>query len=143
MEQEKKTNIENNDRRQNQRFIARRSGTPCFWISYNNKTERIPLDDLSLEGFGILTSQPSVTIGGAFDFVLHREGLPDQIRGRANAVNHFSGTNGNVVGCRFISLEDDGAERLQEWLVAHVIINATIRITEKEALAIVKGRSLV
>lgn len=142
MEQKTTSVIENSDRRQNQRFVARRAGTPCFWISFND-TERPPLDDLSLEGFSMLTQSTQLSIGDVFNFVLYREGVPDEIRGEARAVNHFSTTNGNVIGCRFISLQGDGAERLQEWLVAHVIVNATIRITEKEALAIVQGRSLI
>jgi len=46
-------------------------------------------------------------------------------------------------GCRFRALEGDGAERLRDWLIALVIMNASVRISEKDAAAIVEGPSLI
>ena len=48
-----------------------------------------------------------------------------------------------VLGCRFASLEGDGAMRLHDWLTIHVISTATVRISESEAAAIVSGPSLI
>ena len=79
--------------------------------------------------------------GEAFDFELHREGVPDRIRGRAQSVNFIAAVA--QAGCRFLVLEDDGADRLRDWLVALVIMNASVRISEKDAAAIVAGPSLI
>ena len=37
----------------------------------------------------------------------------------------------------------DGAERLRDWLIALVIMTASVRISEKDAAAIVAGPSLI
>jgi len=42
-----------------------------------------------------------------------------------------------------VTLQGDGVERLRDWLIAHVIMSATVRITEKDAAAIVNGPSLI
>lgn len=126
------------DRRIRQRFIARRHGQPCFWLRTGG--ERVALDDLSLEGFSAPMALPP---RGEFDVVLQREGVPDEIRCTALVVNEAPGPSGSAFGCRFAGLSSENAERLQDWLVAHVIMSATIRITEKDAVMIVKGRSLV
>ncbi len=126
------------ERRRKQRFVARRRGEPCFWLVLEG--ERIALNDLSAEGF----SYPSSTLrenGETFDFVLQREGVPDEIRGCAKAVNYLAGAA--QTGCHFVSIEGDGAERLRDWLITHVIMTASVRITEKDAAAIVAGPSLI
>ncbi|MDR0702246.1 MAG: PilZ domain-containing protein [Azoarcus sp.] len=126
------------ERRINQRFVARLRGEPCFWALVAG--ERIALNDISLKGFA-LPATPAFALGTQFDFTLLREGVPDEIRGRAEITGLFD--EGSVAGCRIIRFEGDGPERLQDWLVAHVIRSATVRITEKDAAAIVAGHSLV
>jgi hypothetical protein len=129
------------ERRTRQRFVARRRGEPCFWVSIGE--ERLALDDLSLKGFA-LPVPPGFVSGAQFDFVLHREGVPDTIRGRAEVTNVF-GKDARSAGCRILEFrgEGEGEERLHDWLVTHVILNATVRISEKDAVAIVSGGSLV
>jgi hypothetical protein len=39
------------ERRRRQRFVAKRWGSVCFWIVING--QRLPLNDLSLEGFSL------------------------------------------------------------------------------------------
>ena len=124
------------ERRIHQRFVARLHGEPCFWALIG--PERLPLNDLSLKGLS-LPAQSGFNKGAQFDFTLQREGVPDAVRGRAEVAGLFGG----FAGCRVLGFEGDGAERLQEWLVTHVIRSATVRITEKDASAIVAGHSLV
>lgn len=126
------------ERRRIQRFLALRRGEPWFWVVIDG--ERIPLRDVSVDGFAITAEAPPAA-GEPFDFVLQREGVPDQIRGCAQAVN-FIAASGQA-GCRFLVLEGDGAERLRDWLIALVIMNASVRISEKDAAAIVAGPSLI
>ena len=126
------------ERRRIQRFLALRRGEPYLWVTIGG--ERITLRDISVDGFAIAAATPPA--GAApFDFVLQREGVPDHIRGRAQVVN-FIAASGQA-GCRFLALEGDGAERLRDWLVALVIMNASVRISEKDAAAIVAGPSLI
>jgi hypothetical protein len=40
-------------------------------------------------------------------------------------------------------MEADGMDRLRDWLIALVIMNASVRISEKDAAAIVAGPSLI
>ena len=126
------------ERRRKQRFIARRRGEPCFWLVLD--AQRIALNDLSAEGFSYSSPTPDEN-AETFDFVLQREGVPDEIRGRAQTVNYLA--DAAQTGCRFLSLEGDGAQRLRDWLIAHVIVSASVRITEKDAAAIVAGPSLI
>lgn len=126
------------ERRRIQRFLALRRGEPYIWVLIGD--HRIALRDISIEGFAI-GADALPADGGAFDFVLQREGVPDRIRGRARAVN-FIPTSGQA-GCCFVSLEGDGVERLRDWLIALVIMNASVRISEKDAAAIVDGPSLI
>ena len=126
------------ERRRIQRFLALRRGEPWFWVVIDG--ERIPLRDISIDGFAITAEAPPAA-GEAFDFELHREGVPDRIRGRAQSVNFIASVA--QAGCRFLALEDDGAERLRDWRVALVIMNASVRISEKDAAAIVAGPSLI
>ncbi|MDR1423052.1 MAG: PilZ domain-containing protein [Azoarcus sp.] len=124
------------ERRIHQRFVARLNGEPCFWALIG--PERLPLNDLSLQGLSF-PAQSGFDQGVQFDFTLQRESVPDAVRGHAEVAGLFGG----FVGCRILRFESDGAERLHEWLVTHVIRCATVRITEKDASAIVAGHSLV
>ena len=126
------------ERRSKRRFVARRRGEPCFWLVLDG--QRIALNDLSAEGFSYPSPTPRAN-AEVFDFVLQREGLPDEIRGRAETVNYLA--DGAQTGCHFLSIEGDGQQRLRDWLIAHVIVSASVRITEKDAAAIVAGPSLV
>ncbi|WP_374265530.1 PilZ domain-containing protein [Zoogloea sp.] len=136
----KHENASGAERRKRQRFVATRWGNVCFWVEIDGV--RQPVNDLSLEGFSLSWGVP---LPEPLDlpFVLHLEGIPDQIRGTARTVNFVLGAEGGLLGCRFLSFEGDGAERLHEWLTIHVISTATIRISETEAAAIVSGPSLV
>jgi hypothetical protein len=126
------------ERRGRQRFVALRRGSECFWAMVDGKRE--PMSDLSLEGFGM----PGLfEVGRRMNVVLHRSAVPDEIRGTVRVANCFAGADGLQSGCVFESLEGDGAQRLMDWLVAHVIANATIPITEKDAERIVSGPSLI
>lgn len=127
------------ERRIHQRFVARLHGEPCFWAQIGE--ERLPLNDLSLKGFA-LPAPPALGPGTQFDFVLQRTGVPDTIRGRAEVASVF-GKDARSAGCRITRFEGDSEERLQDWLVTHVIRSATVRISEKDAAAIVSGHSLV
>ncbi|MDD3674049.1 MAG: PilZ domain-containing protein [Thauera propionica] len=126
------------DRRGSQRFVARRRGEPCFWVVIGG--ERIALNDISPEGFSFQADDPQAFCE-ELDFVLLRDSVPDEIRGRARRVNYLAGSA--QLGCRFVTLQGDGVERLRDWLIAHVIMSATVRITEKDAAAIVNGPSLI
>ena len=132
--------FEYQERRQRQRFLAQRSGATCFWVAYDGN--RIPLIDLSLEGFSIAaTAAPNSD--APFSFELRLEGIPDKIKGQAQHVNYVPGDPEGQIGCRFVSLEGEGAVRLHEWLTIHVIASASVRITAKEAEKIVEGPSLI
>lgn len=128
------------ERRKRQRFVARRWGSTCFWVSIDG--HRLPLNDLSLEGFGVPASAPPAA-PRSFPFVLHLDGIPDQIRGEAMTVNFLAAPEGGQLGCRFTSFEEGGDLRLHDWLTVHVIATASVRISEQEAAAIVAGPSLV
>ena len=128
------------ERRKRQRFLAVRSGMPCFWILLGDA--RIPLIDISLSGFSIAsTTEPKNK--EPFEFVLRLEGIPDKIKGLAQHLNYLPGEPTGQVGCGFVSLEGEGAMRLHEWLTVHVIAGASVRITTKEAERIVEGPSLI
>ena len=127
------------ERRIHQRFVAKLNGEPCFWALIGE--ERLALNDLSLKGFSLPAIQTLVP-GTQFDFVLLRTGVPDAIRGCAEVTSVF-GKASPSAGCRIIKVEDGGEDRLQDWLVTHVIRSATVRISEKDATAIVSGRSLI
>lgn len=125
------------ERRARQRFLGQRRGEACFWMTVGEA--RVPLVDISLEGFAL----PPVAGASAegFDFVMQRSDVPDRIAGRAVVVGGHGAAR--PLGCRFVDLPADDRQKLQDWLVAHVIMSATVRITEKDATAIVTGRSLV
>ena len=132
--------VEHQERRRRQRFVARRWGSVCFWVVIDG--QRLPLNDLSLEGFSLSAGVPPLG-NGPFPFVLQIEGVPDAIRGMAERMNFVLGEGGGLLGCRFLSFEGDGAASLHDWLTVHVIATATVRISEKEAAAIVAGPSLI
>lgn len=132
--------IETAERRSRQRFVAKWRGDYCFWVVIEG--ERKPLVDLSLEGFAVLADSPSRS-DQSIAFVLQRSAVPDEIRGLARVVNHLSGPEGGQIGCVFEQLEGDGRERLEDWLTAHVLMNASVPISEKEAAMIVAGPSLI
>lgn len=128
------------ERRRHQRFLARRGDTPCFWVELDGI--RFPLNDVSLEGFSAPTPIP-LQPGQDFAFALRIEGIPDRIRGRAKAVNEVPYGESSLIGCSFVALDGSGAEDLKEWLTAHVISLASVRISAAEAEAIVQGPSLI
>jgi hypothetical protein len=128
-----------NERRTCQRFVGRLHGEPCFWALIFN--ERLALSNLSLKGFA-LPAFPALVPGVQFDFVLQREGVPDTVRGHAEVVSVFDEGTPSA-GCCIIGFESDSEERLRDWLVTHVILCSTVRISEKDAVAIVSGGSLV
>ncbi|MDR3214137.1 MAG: PilZ domain-containing protein [Azoarcus sp.] len=132
--------VDASERRIHQRFMARLHGETCFWVQVGE--ERVALDDLSLKGFA-LPATTTFAKGAKFGFTLQREGVPDTIRGHAEVVNVFGKSKTPSAGCRILVFEGDGAERLHDWLVTHVIRSATVRITEKDAAAIVAGGSLI
>lgn len=129
-----------NERRTRQRFAAQRDGKTIFWVELNG--HRLPLNDLSLEGFSYASAiEPE--IGMEFAFALRLDGIPDRVRGQARIVNYIPQGESGQVGCRFMSFENDGAYDLHDWLTVHVITSASVRISEKEAKAIVAGPSLI
>lgn len=128
------------ERRKRQRFVAKRWGSACFWVLVDG--ERLPLIDLSLEGFSMPAGAP-LQEQRTFPFVLQLEGIPDEIRGEARTVNFVVGEGGGQIGCCFLSFAGEGEVRLHDWLTVHLISTATLRISEKEAAAIVAGPSLI
>ena len=128
------------ERRQRQRFMARRWGDVCFWVDLNG--EHLPVNDVSLEGFSV-PSMARPPEPKTFPFVLQLAGIPDRISGMAQMMNFISTDGGGQLGCRFSSFDGEGSERLHDWLTTHVIAMATVRISEKEAAAIVSGPSLI
>ena len=128
------------ERRARQRFVATRRGDICFWALVNGV--RRPLNDLSLEGFSLPASADLET-GHCFSFVLQREGVPDRIDGQARVVNQVGTGQERKAGCRFAEVDEEGVLRLKDWLVAHVLANATVRISERDAANIVSGPSLI
>lgn len=128
------------ERRRRQRFVARRRGEYCFWVMLSG--ERLPLQDLSLDGFGVDAVLP-FEVDMRFSFVMTRAGVPDRIEGVAKVANRVNSGRGVLAGFVFESFEADGKVRLEEWLAAHVLASATVPITERDANAIVSGPSLV
>ncbi|MFN3987749.1 MAG: PilZ domain-containing protein [Rhodocyclaceae bacterium] len=128
------------ERRKRQRFVAKRRGEYCFWVVMDER--RLPLQDLSLEGFGV-AGHDGLDLGYRFSFVLQRLGVPDEIRGTARVVNRVQTMTGELTGVLFEALEGDGASRIGDWLTAHVLATASVPISEKEASRIVSGPSLI
>ena len=91
--------VEAAERRRIQRFLAQRRGQPGSGVMIGD--ERIELRDISVDGFAIAAETPA---GGrrAFRLRAAARGVPDRIRGRAQAVN-FIAASGQA-GCRFRAL---------------------------------------
>lgn len=128
------------ERRKRQRFLASRGETPHFRVVIGG--ERLPLLDLSLEGFAMPAATPPAA-GKPFEFAMICDGEPGEVRGRATVVNYVARTEGGQAGCLFDAFDGDGAVRLQRWLEAHVIDGAWMPITEDDAESIVTGPSLI
>lgn len=128
------------ERRSHQRFLAKRGDSTCFWVELEGS--RYPLNDVSLEGFSVPGNVP-LKPGQEFTFALRLDGIPDRIRGKAQVVNRVPGEAEGLLGNRFLTLDNDGASDLKEWLTAHVIASASVRISTAEAEAIVQGPSLI
>lgn len=126
------------DRRLVQRFFALNRGRTSFWL--HSAGLKIPLHDLSCQGFSLFTPLPP-EIGASFSFSLRRESVPDKISGRARVMNYIA--DKQQAGCCILEFDDDGEQRLRDWLVAHVLVNASVPISEKEAEQIVSGRSMI
>ena len=120
--------------------MARRWGNVCFWVVIDGA--RLPVNDLSLEGFSVPFGAPLIE-PRQVSFELSLDGIPERIFGVADTMNFTVGTDGGLLGCRFVSFEGDGAIRLHDWLTVHVIATATVRISEREAAEIVSGPSLI
>lgn len=128
------------ERRQRQRFAALRDGRPC--IEINIAGQRSPLIDLSLDGLSLPAS--FVLPAGEFDFSLRLiDGFGDKVTGRAQVMNRIGDIAHGQNGCRFLSLAPGGEQTLQEWLVVIVICSASVRLSTREAEAIVQGPSLI
>ena len=79
--QSQTTAADSAERRRIQRFLALCRGEPWFWVVIDG--ERIPLHDISIEGFAIAADAP-LPAGAAFDF--------DRLRAAAGSipsVDHF------------------------------------------------------
>lgn len=126
------------DRRLVQRFFALNRGRTSFWL--HSAGLKIPLHDLSCQGFSLFTPLPP-EVGASFSFTLRRDTVPDKISGQARVMNYIASKN--QAGCCILEFDDDGEERLRDWLVAHVLVNASVPISEKEAEQIVSGRSMI
>jgi hypothetical protein len=88
--------VETAERRKCQRFVAKRRGEYCFFAVIDG--QRLPLVDLSLDGFAIPASSPPPS-DRSFEFVLQRTDVPDEISGRARVVNYLSSADGGQAGC--------------------------------------------
>lgn len=129
------------ERRKRQRFVVKRGERSSFWVEIDAEA-RAHLIDLSLEGFSVAASDPP-PVARDFSFVLGLDGTPERIKGVARIVNYVPAIDGGQIGCRFESFEGEGETYLKDWLIVHVITSATVRITEKDAAAIVDGPSLI
>jgi hypothetical protein len=128
------------ERRKRQRFVSNYQDEHCFFVLIAG--QRLPLLDLSVEGFSIPAATPPAS-HSAFHFVLQRANVPDEISGSARIVNYQGAPAGGQAGCVFDTLEGDGHARLEDWLAVHVITHASLPITEVDADNIVRGPSLV
>lgn len=134
------TQMDSDERRSRQRFLAQWHGEYLFWVVIAG--ERRPLVDLSMEGFAVQASSPPQS-DQVFDFVMQHAKVPNEICGTARVVNYLNLPAGGQAGCLFVSLDAKGLTTLEDWLTAHVLLNASVPISEKEAARIVSGPSLV
>ena len=128
------------ERRQRQRFAAKRDGKPCINILINGL--RLPLIDLSIDGFSVPAGNGLAL--GKFDFEMRLiDGFGDKVQGHAEAVNQIGDSATGQIGCHFLELSEQASKTLQEWLTVIVICGASVRLTPDDAEAIVKGPSLI
>jgi hypothetical protein len=128
------------ERRQRQRFAAKRDGKACIDILING--QRLPVIDLSIDGFSIPADNALELATFDFEMCLI-DGFGDKVRGRAEAVNQIGDAATGQIGCRFLTLSEKDSKTLQEWLTVIVICGASVRLTPDDAEAIVKGPSLI
>lgn len=128
------------ERRKRQRFVPRRDGAFCFSVVIEGG--RMPVLDLSLEGFAVPAETPPQA-DRQFSFALRRNGRDGEVHGTARIVNFVGAVGGGQAGCLFDGFEGDGRERLEEWLREHVYEASALPITRDEAGRIVTGPSLV
>lgn len=127
------------DHRRIQRIAARREGRPVFWLQIGGN--RLPLDDLSLEGFGI-TGAGQYRPGMAVSFILLRDDDAALVRGEGEVANQFGGCGGRT-GFHIRAMAEEDRKRLHAWLAAHVIACASVPISEEDAAALVSGPSII
>ena len=126
--------------REQQRFITKRRGKYCFWVEMEEQLH--PLEDLSIGGFA-MGGAAAPEAGTVLDFKLRRAADSDSIEGRAKALNRFETAAGPRAGFIFEYLLGDGEERLDEWLIDHILSTASVQVSREDARSIVRGRSLV
>ncbi len=126
--------------RKQQRFITKRRGKYCFWVEMEEQLH--PLEDLSIGGFAV-GGEAAPEAGTVLEFKLRRAADSDSIEGRARVLNRFQTAAGSRAGALFESLAGDGKERLDEWLIDHILSTASVPVTREEARTIVHGHSLV
>jgi hypothetical protein len=128
------------ERRKRQRFLARRWGEICFWM--NLPGQRLPVHNLSLEGFSVPLAQP-LPEGQSFEFRLEMVGEAGEVVGQACPRNFFSTPDGCEQGCRIEALSDADRALLRAWLIRHVMATTTLPLSEEEAEQIVSGPSII
>ena len=101
-----------------------------------------PLEDLSIGGFAV-GGEAAPEAGTELDFKLRRAADSDSIAGRAKVLNRFQTAAGPRAGVLFEALEGDGKERLDEWLIDHILSTASVPVSREDARSIVHGPSLV
>lgn len=130
----------NSEQRRYQRFSALKDGKPCIDVCIGQI--RVHVQDLSLDGFSVASD--GVAPEQEFEFVMRLiDGFGDKIRGRARCMNASSTPTPRAYGFQFTELSADDARTLQEWLTVIVICAASVRLSPREAEAIVKGPSLI
>ena len=133
-----------NERRQRQRIMVESAHVPApaFMLECDNSL--IAVRDVSLEGFSMHVSTAPDS-QREFLFSLTRSGIDGVVTGRAKAVNFVRGATADtgIAGCHVTVFDDDGRERLAQWLSAHVAAVAGVPLTDEEAREIVDGPSLV
>lgn len=130
----------NSEQRRYQRFRALKDDKPCIDVCIGQM--RVHVLDLSLDGFSIASDD--VAPEQEIEFVMRLiDGFGDKIRGRARCMNAGSMLNPPTYGFQFTELSADDARTLQEWLTVIVICAASVRLSAREAEAIVKGPSLI
>ncbi|MCB1958913.1 MAG: PilZ domain-containing protein [Rhodocyclaceae bacterium] len=133
---------DNNERRQRQRIMVEQLGRADFRLECDGQP--CVVRDVSLEGFSMHAATPP-DAHGPFAFRLEYAQSAAAVTGQARVVNYISGDSGlsGVAGCCIVSLDEDGAVQLAEWLSEHVEAVAAVPLTRAEALEIIAGPSRV